>query len=252
MTFIPLPTEENGAVPVNVQDQHTTALDLKFAQATNATTLTVETAPEDQTITVASTTGFVAGKLVGIFNPAGTFYFGEVISVLGNVVTLDTHMDKVYVIGSNVIVATTHLNVIGTLAAPSVFQIGPVGQTAEVDITRLLGNMTNSAAMDDGTFGGLPVLTNGCVLRQNDGEINNLWNIKSNGDIALLCYDTNYSQRAPGGEYGIRFRNTYAGQAKHGVTIRLEAGDTLELLIQDDLTGLTDFQMMAQGHFVGN
>lgn len=244
--------EENGGLAVNVQDQHTRALDLKFAQATNQTTLTVATVEEDQTITVANTAGFIAGRLAGIFDPAGRFYFGEVISVLGSVVTVDTHLDYAFAIGSNVVVADTHLNVVGTLANPEIFQIGPVGQTAEVDITRIMGNMTNSSAMDDGTFGGLSPLTNGCVLRQHNGVITNIWNVKSNGDIGLLCFDAAYTTRAPGGENGFRFRNTYAGQGKHGVTLRLEAGDTLEILIQDDLTDLTDFQMMAQGHLVGD
>ena len=33
------------------------------------------------------------------------------------------------------------------------------------------------------------------------------------------------------------------------LVIELAPGDYLELLIQDDLTGLDSFSMMAQGHF---
>jgi len=80
----------------------------------------------------------------------------------------------------------------------------------------------------------------------------NLWNVKSNGQIRLLCFDGNYSDKAPAGSYGFNFRNTYAGPSKHGVTIRLMDGETLEILIQDSLTGLESFKMMAQGHIVAD
>jgi hypothetical protein len=104
--------------------------------------------------------------------------------------------------------------------------------------------------MDDSLFGGITALTNGVVLRQNNGVMTNIWNVKSNGEFGLLCFDTFETSKAPAGSFGFRFRNTYAGQAKHGVTLRLEPGDTLEVLIQDDLTDLEDFAMMAQGHVV--
>lgn len=246
----------NGGLDVNIQDQHTRQLDLKFIQAVGVpTTLASSTTVEDTTISVVANPGFIAGRSVGIFDMAGNFYFGEVLSIEGAgpyTVTLDTPLDFAFSVGNSVIAADHHLNVSGSLASPEIFQIGPVGGATEVeiDITRIMGNMSNSTAMDDGTFGGLDALTNGVVLRVNNGIISNVWNIKSNGDIGLLCFDAQYSTRAPGGENGFRFRNTFAGQNKHGVTVRLMPGDILEILIQDDLTGLTDFQMMAQGHVV--
>jgi hypothetical protein len=47
---------------------------------------------------------------------------------------------------------------------------------------------------------------------------------------------------------------TFGGTAKHGVVIRLEPGDRLEMVIQDDLATLggagsiTSFKVMVQGH----
>jgi len=105
--------------------------------------------------------------------------------------------------------------------------------------------------MDDSKFGDIAGgLTNGVLLRQNNGEINNIWNVKTNGEFGLLAYDTAYTDKAPAGSEGFRFRNTYAGQSKHGVTLRLQPGETLEILIQDDLSGLEVFNVMAQGHIV--
>jgi len=104
--------------------------------------------------------------------------------------------------------------------------------------------------MDDGKFGGGSALTNGIVLRANNGDMTNIWNVKSNGEIALLAFDAQYADKAPAGLNGFRFRNTYGGQSKHGVVIRLGFSEKLELLVQDDLTGLDGFTMMAQGHVV--
>jgi hypothetical protein len=247
------PIESNGAVPVNIQDQHTTALDLRFIQAQGApTTLAAAAAPEDTTIDLASAVGFVANNVVGLFSTTGIFYFGRQVGApVGNTITLDTPIDKDFQIGDNVVRALDNMAVNGA-AATQIFQIGPVGAGTgvEIDITRILGIIVDEVAMDDGKFGGIAALTNGVVLRQNNDVISNIWNVKTNGDFGLLCYDTAYTDRAPGGENAIRFRNTYAGQDKHGVTIRLEAGDTLEVLIQDDLSALTSFHMMAQGHVV--
>lgn len=243
--------ETNGGLAVNIQDQHSLALDLRFIQAQGPpTTLSVQANPDDKTITVVSTTNFVAGNTVGIFSDTGFFYFGKQIGApAGNVISLDTPVDRMFIIGSNVLTAIDNLNVDGSITT-QIFQIGPIGQDIEVDITRIMGYIEDSVSMDDSRFGGLAPLTNGIVFRHNNTVINNLWNIKSNGDFGLLCFDFSYTDKAPAGNYGMRFRNTYAGPSKHGVTIRLMPSDILQLLIQDDLTGLVKFNMMAQGHLV--
>ena len=248
------PLEANGAIPVNIQDQHSRAIDLYFKKVVNAgTTLSVIAAAEATTITVASTTGFTAGVMVGLFNSVtGWYYFGTQIgAVAGSVVTLDTPVDRAFAIGDTAIPFTKNMNVDGS-STTQVFQIGPVGATSEVDVTRLLGYIQDGSSMDDAMFGGITALTNGLVLRRNDDTITNYWNVKSNGDFRLIAYDTAYSDKAPAGSYSIGWRSTYGSPGKHGVTIRLEAGDTLELLIQDDLTDLEVFHIMAQGHLVAD
>ena len=248
--------ESNGGLAVNVQDQHTKALDLKFLKAYSPpTTLTVQANPEDTSVTVADTTNFVAGVFVGLVSSlTGHFYFAQQVGApVGNVISLDTPIDKTFVIGSNIFPATDNMAVDGSTTT-QIFQIGPVGAVTEigVDITRLLGYIQDGTVMGDATFGGISALTHGVVLRHNNSVIDNIWNVKTNGDFGLICFDIDYTLKPPAGSYGFRFRNTYAGPSKHGVTIRLAAGDTLEVLIQDDLTGLEKFTMMAQGHLVDN
>jgi len=246
------PIESNGAVPVNIQDQHSRALDLPFIKA-NAppTTLSTDAITGEYTITVTSTTGFVDDSVI-ILASGENFYVGRQLgAVVGNVVTLDTPLDFNYTSGSIAFAANYHMNVDGS-TTPQIFQIGSIGKAVdmELDITRIMGYFQDGTVMDDSKFGGIPALTNGVVLRRNNGVMTNFWNAKSNGELSLMTYDFAYSDKAPAGSYGARFRNTYAGQGKHGVTIRLEPGDTLEVIIHDDLTDLEDFIMMAQGHVV--
>jgi len=248
------PLESNGAIPVNIQDQHSLALDLNFIQAQGApTTLSVQADPEDTTITLTSAVGFVDTNVVALVSSTGIFYFGKQVgAAAGNVITLDTPIDKTFATATTVLRAIRNMNVDGSVAT-QIFQVGPVGggTSIELDITRIMGYIQDGTAMDDAKFGGITALTNGVVLRQNNSTINNIWNAKSNGELGLLCYDTAYTTKPPAGtSHGFRFRNTYAGPSKHGVTIRLDPGDILEVLIQDDLTDLETFNMMAQGHIV--
>jgi hypothetical protein len=251
------PKEANGAQPVNIQDQHSRALDLKFLKpliAAPFTTLAAQANPGDTTITLTATTGFANGVVVGLSTPNNTFYFGEQVgAAVGSVITLDTPIDVTYPAGASAFPANQHMNVDGSTTT-QIFQVGPVGGPAgfDVDITRIMGYIEDATAMDDSKFGGITRLTYGISLRVNNTDIQNLWNVKSNGELGLLAYDTNYTTKSPAGFYGFRFRNTYAGQSKHGVTLRLYPGDKLEILVQDNLTDLTDFQVMAQGHIVVN
>jgi len=243
----------NSVSDVHVLDQTSRSIDFFFGRLDNLTTLSAQADPEDLTLTLTSTTGFTDGKTAGVFSssdPDG-FYLGHQLGApAGSVITVDTPVDITLPAGSAVSAVTTNMAVDGS-STTQVFQIGPVGpsSTSIVDITRIMGHFLDSTAMDDGKFGGITALTNGCVLRKNNGVIQNLWNVKTNADLALICYNFNYNDKAPGGQFGANFRNTYGGQTAHGVVLELLPGEYLELLVQDDLTGLDEFTMMAQGHF---
>lgn len=247
--------ESNGALAVNIQDQHSLALDLHFIQLIGSITTTAALITAgDSTVTLTDTTGFVDGVQVGISDTTNFSFAQQVGAPAGAVITLDRPIDNDYANGVNAFAASRSMNVTGALGAPEVFQIGPVGAATgiEIDITRVMGYLQDGTAMDDALFGSLAALTNGVLLRKNigGGDYVNYWNCKTNGELALECFDFAYTTKAPAGSFGARFRNTYAGQAKHGVTIRLAPTDTLELVVQDDLTGLEAFNMMAQGHYV--
>jgi len=241
--------ESNGAWAVNIQDQHSRALDLDFIKVLAPPTTTASVASKDGfTVDVTNTAGFADGVVVGI-SLAGEFYFGhQVGAIAGSTITLDTPFDQDFSAGANIFPATKDMNVNGSVTT-QIFQIGPAG-SVEIDITRIMGYIQTNSTMDDALFGNLTALTKGIVLRVSDTKYQNIWNMKSNGQLGIMCFDTEYTDKAPAGSFGFKWRNSYAGQDKHGVTIRLAAGDILQILIQDDLSSLELFHMMAQGHYV--
>ena len=109
----------------------------------------------------------------------------------------------------------------------------------------------HTIAMDDGKFGGLNALPNGVVIRLfTNGVYQTLTHWKSNADLKDDMYDVTYSAKAPTGQHGLSSRWTFT---KGGFVADLDGttGDYLEVLIQDDLTGLLDFEVKGQGRLFG-
>lgn len=104
------------------------------------------------------------------------------------------------------------------------------------------------------TFGDLAELTRGIVFRSvsSTGEmtIRNIFNLKSNADLANIAYDFDvYAKTNPQqGVDGFTSRLTFGGQSKIGVVLRLEQDENLEMLIQDDIDGLTKLTVILEGH----
>ena len=243
----------NGGLDINIQDQHTKVIHGFFAKLTaTPTTLSVAASAGDYTLTVTNTAGFVDGAQLELVDAAGTAMFATQLGAIsGNTLTIDTPVERPFAIGATIFPMNTNMKVDGS-STVQIFQFGPVGLVFEVDITRVMGYLQSSTTMDDGKFGGITALTKGCVFRKNngDGTYYNYGNAKTNGALSMANFDFAYTAKAPGGSYGARWRGTFAGPSKRGVTIRLSAGESLEWLIQDDLTGLDVFNLMAQGHIV--
>lgn len=245
------PLGDDGDVNVDVRSRHTLPLDLNFLEKIGDTTLASSASVGDTTLDLVNATGFVDGNKIEVEGLTSTFFAQQIGAPSGNIITVDTPMDAIKITGRPVDRFNNNMNVLGTLTTPRIFQIGAAGSIINNDITRVMGYIQSGSAMDDSKFGSLTALTNGIVLRRVNADIENYWNIKTNGELALItCGDFDYTIKAPAGSFGARFCNTYAGPDKHGVTIRLKKSDMLQILIQDDLTGLQIFNMMGQGHEV--
>ena len=241
------------------QLRRTRVLDLDFTTEAGQgapTTLTVATAVDDPTITVADDASFGAGQFFGIFGgdpDVPQFYFGTVWEApVANVLKVDSQLDSVFGIGSVVLPLSRDMAVDGSVT-PVTFAIQAGGATSniKVDIARIMGVFETPGQVDLNKFGGGAPLTKGILFRRKNGVVENIWNVKTNRDLVKLTFDyspfvaSNPSQ----GIDGMAFRNTYSGEDKHGSSLGLEPGDTLEMIIQDNLlTRITSGGMMGQGN----
>lgn len=248
--------ETNGGLNVYIQDQSTPAVIAKFNEVQNATTLASPTVIDSRTIEVASATGFSAGRYVVAYsNETDRFYLGTILSVASTTITLDTPLDSVLPAGSVVASSITNMNVNGSVT-PRTFGLRGSGQPNPIsttfDCTRILFNCLASSACDLSLFGNLTALAKGLVLRKRNGTYTNIFNVKTNADLAGIMFDFSILAAANPiqGQDGFVGRLTFNGQNRIGVVLRLEPGEDLELIVQDDLTGLTRFEVVAEGHIV--
>lgn len=220
-----------------------------------STTLDVAASTGDVLINVAATTGFVADDLLRICNATETVcersHFHITAVDPGVSLTLDRPLDNDYEIGDDVIEMQIGMNVDGTLLSPISFKLEPTG-TERWQITRILPTMLDDSAMDDGKFGGIGALDNGVILRTFiNGVFRTIAVWKSNADLKDDMYDVTYSSKAPAGQHGLSARWTFT-RAEFIVDLDGANGDYLEVLIQDPLSGLLDFEIKGQGRLFGS
>jgi len=263
-----LTQDSNGNLEVILQDQTTRPFAIRLSNVDPLLeTLRLNTTPGNSTIVSSTAATFSAGDTIGMFadgdNPR--FYIGEIVSKAAinasyDSLIMDSPLDSVfygYHDAGNIqfiFELIEQMNVAGSITSPVIYRIsndfGNVHNGTAIDITRLIFHITDNVAMDDSNFGGMSALTNGILVRKAfaNGTYWNLFNVKTNGEFGELAYDKTYDDKAPAGVYGMTVRLTYGGQSKHGVAIRLEPGERLEALVQDDLTDLSSFIINAEGH----
>jgi len=255
----PLETTNRGGtgIPVFIQDQTTGPLDLNFLNQVVSPSLSADTVVGNYTITVADATSLAAGQTLEIADTTnGTyFYTGTILSVVSTTITLDSPINRVYTTAASTMVASSSQMAVNGSVTPVVFSIEPLPLQSG-DITRVIVEILDNSEMDFETFGGLNALTNGIVMRVNngDGTYRNLWNFKTNGDIIRQAFDYKFETNNGGGVRSFASRMTWAGQSKHGVAVRLDGslGESLEIIVQDNLTGLNSMQWVGQGSELQN
>lgn len=241
---------------INIQDQASDLMIIKFNRIDASSTIKYESALNDSFIVVNSATGADSGDYLIAFSPLQKkIYKGNILSVVSDTIYIDTPLDTEFDIGDYVDYTTTNMNVNGQVSTQT-FGIRGVSANpvrVSIDITRLIFHCQTTAAVDLSKFGDIAGgITNGLVLRHRDGTTTNIFNAKTNGELAALGYDFTVLQSSnpAQGQNGFLFRLTFAGQNKMGVVIRLEPGEDLEFLVRDDLTDLDLLEVTAEGHIV--
>jgi hypothetical protein len=244
-----------GAVNIHDADVHNIPFNEFFHRHTGtSTTLAAAVSAGDTSITVASATGIVDGTSLQIENGVIETTFPVVTDVVGNVLTLDRPIDYGFEIGDGVEVISTNAALIaGSLAAPISYKIIP--DTDQVwHVKSISVGLVHSTTADDSLFGDIAALSNGVVFRAYNataGQYRTFTNWKANGDVGFDFGLVEYTDKAGGGKFGTK--STASIKDRAGATPRIDgaAGDFLEVLIQDNLTGLTSVRFKAQGHLEG-
>lgn len=131
----------------------------------------------------------------------------------------------------------------------AIFEVRPPdGETW--NIARLIISVTDSGSFDSGAYGNGITLTNGITLRvsNDDGIVYNMTPdpIITTVDWSEYCYDGRVDSFGTGNNAFFArwtFRNA-------GLFLQLDSrrNERLELVVNDDLTGLIQHRFLVQGH----
>jgi len=233
-----------------LQDQTTPLRVLKFFNPAGTLTLAATVSVGARVMTVTDATGVQAGHILCI-KQAGRQFQAAVLSIAGApTLTTDTPFDYAFTAAAVINYGSSAMNVDGS-SNPVTFRIGAAAGS-RMDVTQVRIGITDNAEMDDSKFGALAALTNGLVLQYtHSGVVYAVGNVKTNGQLRLTC-SGEYALKAPAGSYGFSAVCHLGGQENAGVVIRLDGDheDQIQLIVQDNLTGLTSATALVIGHVV--
>jgi hypothetical protein len=241
--------DENNRTEVVPYNKEKPLLILTASQVICNTTFASNFTYNTYTFNVTNGTCLAPDQLLGIFSPFFTrFGTHRVLSVTGDEVEVTFPPQHNYQPGDFIFATTDNMNVDGSVT-PQIFSLkAGVNFPVNMVVTRIIVHILDQTAMDDSKFGGLPSLDRGVLIRRVDGSIDNLVYFRNNGELSQLCYDIRYDEKAPAGFYSLTGRLTFGGLNKMGTAVFLGNNEDLEVLIQDDLTGLDQFKITFEGY----
>jgi len=241
------------SIDATIQSSTSPLYVVKFSNIVAETTLTSLTAKDDYIINVTSATGFVVGQYLTIYSIADNrVYFATVLAINTLAITLDRPLDFEFPIGASVSVGSTNMNVNGSVT-PQIFGVRNPGVTdipLEIDISRLMFSSLTASTPQLSDFGDITNgLTRGVVIRAVNGTYRNIVNFKTNMDMKEAMFDLEIQDAASQAQDGLTGRFTFE---RLGQVVRIGEGEDLQIIIQDDLTSLTSFEVIAEGSEVVN
>jgi len=247
----------SGAIDIHDADVHARPLNLNVLRCTGTVT-------NPATNLAVGTYSFGVGSGDGAGFPVGatiTFTEAGIVETVvytvtiqsTDTLTLDMPIGAAYTTAAVIENCVIDMSsVAGSLASPQIYKIAPpVGQIWHM--YRFLISIVHDAAADDSKFGSESALANGVILRRaiGGGGFANFTNWKSNSDMAGDMFNVEYTDKSGNGKYGTRGRASI--KVGSGAIIKLDgdAGDEVQLVVQDDITALVSYRIKFQGHIEG-
>lgn len=179
----------------------------------------------------------------------GRYYKGQVVAINGNNLTMDTPLDWNFTVaGTQAFEFDLNMARDGSVT-PLHYPLGPVASNIESYISRIIFHCVDDADGDDTKFCGGPALEKGIIFKYSGARDFNIFNIKTNGDLAKLAYDLTYHDKAGGGLYAVSSRLTFASDSKMGTYLRLSNESYVEFIVQDDLTHIEELTYTIEGFY---
>lgn len=226
---------------------------IKANKKVGETTLNGAVLEEATSIIVTSATGIVVGQTIVMTDAQFRVYVGMVTSIASApTIDLDTPLNIGFDDGIAVNFGTNSLDVNGSIT-PQIFSLKNIGGAIPVpiDVTTIAISCISATAIDLNKFGDLAALTNGIVIRQKNSQITNYFNFKKNLDFTNVGLFTPYDASNPGqGVFGFTANIQLNGLDHFGSVIRVDTDCDIEIIIQDDLTALTELEIVLSGHVV--
>lgn len=236
-------------------DVHRDWINHYFFRELNSYSIAVNSTIGDYNLTLNSTTGLSVGDTLHIGEAENHEHEPAQIisSVVGNIITLDRPLDKNHTVGELVYeISIDVTNVAGSIPGHVSYKCMPqYNQTWH--IKKISVSCNDNSDMDFTNFCGEAALSNGIVFREYDGLTNNYrtyFVTKSNGDFIKSADSHDILSKTGGGEYSF---NAVLDLSVVDVAFNINGdnGDFLEILIQDDLTAITNLNFLCSGHVEG-
>jgi hypothetical protein len=235
-----------STVRVSIQDATNELLDIYACNVLGNTSPETDMSEEDKSVTVVSSAGAVAGDCINI-REDGHLFQSIITSVVGNVVNFTSPCDKAFTTDAIVCFGEWNLATSNGSVTPMSFFVCPP-ENQQYDIVSISISMEDNSVMYDSTFGGLAKLTNGLIFRITNHRKKNLYLISNNVGFKEYGFVTEYPDKVPSGTYAFWADKNL--RTSNGVVLRLKEGEKLEIINQDNLTGLIKFAVTVHGHLV--
>ena len=233
---------------VQIQDQYSEAIDFYLCKDNGKTNPTVAMSINDVSVTVANNAGAAVGDCINISEEARMFQ-SIISNVNGNIITFNTPVDYAFTTSAVVCFGEWNLATANGATTPVVFCIQPpIG--AVYDIYDISVSMEDNTAMYESTFGGLTALTKGIVGRITDGYSKNLFLCSNNSGFREYGFATSYPDKVPSGTFAFWADKNF--KTINGSVLRIDGttNDKIEIIVQDNLTGLSKLAVTVHGHVV--
>lgn len=246
---------KNRAVPVTHQDQTTPLLSSIFSQSVSGGNFTLSADTVASTVDVLNYTFSVnvghtivpGNEIILLDVLTDRSLQAKVVSVATNDITIDRPIDHVF----------PYAGIVPTLGRKTVSDLSVDGSVTPQIYTIRAGSiphdyygysfcMIHSSEPDDSKFGDLNALTNGLVLRIVNGYQQTLFNFKKNGDFKRYGGLLTVQEKSGGGEYSTCCRINVS--EIYGIAQRISGTSAIQIIVQDDLSGLTSAEALAFGH----